>query len=349
MKNISALFFTFLFVLVSNTIVAQQPKKLFRTEEPLKFTLVFDNKEVLRDKEERDEHQAELIHLLEDGTNYTHNIKISVRGKSRTKICRFPPLKLNFKKNATDNTVFSKQDKLKLVTHCSSSNANEEYVLKEYLVYKLYNAITPVSINARLCEITYVDVSDKKKTITKKGILLEDVEDVGKRNGLLEFKKDLRNQGSLDKINLDNLVFFQYLIGNLDWSIAKRHNVKILKDDSNGLPLGVPYDFDYSGFVNTSYAKAPEIFNVSSVRSRVFRGFCRNDNYEGSVSFYNSKKTELYTIINKSLYLDSKERENAIEYLDEFYEILNNRKLFYNNVVKACRSEHKHVYIEWDD
>jgi hypothetical protein len=221
--------------------------------------------------------------------------------------------------------------------------------MREYLAYKLYNAITPVSINARLCEITYVDMANKKKTITKKGILLEDVEDVGKRNGLLEFKKDLRNQESLDRINLDNLVFFQYLIGNLDWSIAKRHNVKILKDEGIGLPLGVPYDFDYSGLVYTSYAKVPEVFNVSSVRSRVFRGFCRSDNFEDSVKFYNSKKQQLYSIINESFYLDSKERESAIEYLDEFYTVLNNKKLFYKNVIIACTSVHEHLYKEWED
>jgi len=344
MKNINSCFVFLLFICVINTFYAQKPKKLFTSDETLKFTLTFNSKEVLKDKKTRDEHQAKLSHPTEDETDFTHNIKISVRGKSRTKICKFPPLKLNFKKKETGSTIFSKQNKLKLVTHCGNSDVYNEYVIKEYLIYKLYNVITPISINARLCEITYVDESNKKQSITKKGILLEDIEDVGKRNRLLEFDRDLRNQESLDKYNLDNLVFFQYLIGNLDWAIEKRHNVKILKDDGNGLPFGVPYDFDYSGFVNTLYAKPPEGFEIPNVKSRVFRGFCRSNNYKDNVDYYNSKKEQLYAIINEATVLDLKERNNLIDYLDDFYAILNNKKSFIKNVVKACRSEHKHVY-----
>jgi hypothetical protein len=344
MKNLYTFFLLVLFFCIVQESSAQKTKKLFRSDEPLKFTLVFDSKEVLKDKKSTDEHQAELIHKLEDSTTFTHNIKVSVRGKSRLEICNFPPLKLNFKKKATKNTIFSKQDKLKLVTHCNNYGDNKNYLEKEYLAYKLYNVITPVSINARLCEITYIDKSNRKKTITEKGILLEDIDDVGKRNGLLKFKRDIRNQHSLNEDNLDNFVFFQYLIGNLDWSITEKHNVKILKDDANGLPFAVPYDFDYSGFVNTSYAKVPDGFYKSSVRARIFRGFCKADNYKEKVNYYNSKKEELYKTINEASFLDLEERESVIDYLDKFYDILNDKKLFFKKVVKACEVEHEHLY-----
>jgi hypothetical protein len=108
MKSINSRFFAILLICISFTLVAQEPKKLFRSDETLKFTLVFDQKEVLKDKELRDEHQAELIQELEDGTSFTHNLKMSVRGKSRTNICGFPPLKLNFKKKRDGEHYFFK-------------------------------------------------------------------------------------------------------------------------------------------------------------------------------------------------------------------------------------------------
>ena len=47
---------------------------------------------------------------------------------------------------------------------------------------------------------------------------------------------------------------FQYMIGNFDWHITRLHNVKMFSDEENHFML--PYDFDYSGFVNAHYAES---------------------------------------------------------------------------------------------
>jgi len=195
-----------------------------------------------------------------------------------------------------------------------------------------------------LCEITYVDLGNKRKTITKVGILLEDVKTVAKRNNLKVFEKLIRNQESINKFDLDNFTFFQYMIGNLDWSIPKRHNVKILKDKNKGLPIAVPYDFDYSGFINTSYAIPPKGFGISTVKKRVFRGICRVNNYSATIKFYQSKKNELYSVINNASFLDAKNRSELINYLDDFYTTLNNPKEVNKKIIKTCRAKHKHTY-----
>jgi hypothetical protein len=39
----------------------------------------------------------------------------------------------------------------------------------------------------------------------------------------------------------------------------------------------IPYDFDYSGFVDAPYAVPPEGVSVTSVKSRHYRGFCRHN------------------------------------------------------------------------
>lgn len=336
-----------LFLLIfTNATYCQEAKELFQSEKLLKITLTFDINEVTSDLKVREERDAELSYLISDGSTITHKIKINVRGNSRTNndVCRFPPLKLNLKKKEVKNTLFNGQNKLKLVTHCNSTNESENYVKKEYLIYQLYQNITSTSIKARLCEITYVDLGKKGKTFTEIGILLEDVDDVAKRNNLIVFEDVIRSQESLNKVNLDNLVFFQYMIGNLDWSISERHNVKIIKGKKKGLPIAIPYDFDYSGFVDTPYAIPPKGVNVSTVRTRVFRGYCRINNYTPTIKFYQDKKEELYTTVNNAIYLDDKNRTNIINYLDDFYTILKNPKEVNEKIIKACRAKHKHTY-----
>ena len=332
--------------LVSTFSFSQEIKKLFQSDEILKITLKFNINEVINDVKIRKERAAEFSYLQNDGKKITHKIKLNVRGNSRTNkdVCSFPPLKLNFKKKEIKNTLFYNQDKLKLVTHCNSSKKSENYVKREYLIYKLYQEITSNSINARLCEITYVDSEKNKKTFTKIGILLEDVDDVAKRNNLKIFKNKIRNQEALEKTNLDNLTFFQYFIGNLDWSIPKRHNMKIAKAKNKGLPIAIPYDFDYSGFVNSPYSVPPEGYNISSVKTRVFRGICRINNYRATIKFYQNKKQRLYTTINNAGFLDAKSKKDIIKYVDDFYAILNNQKTLNKKIVKACRAKHKHTY-----
>lgn len=336
-----------LFLLVlANTSYSQEVKELFQSDELLKITLKFDINEVTSDIKTREEREAELSYLLPDGEIIAHKIKINVRGNSRTNtdVCRFPPLKLNFKKKKVKNTLFNGQDKLKLVTHCNSTKKSENYVKKEYLIYKLYQSITNTSIRARMCEITYVDLGRKGKTFTEIGILLEDVDDVAKRNDLKVFKDVIRTQESMNKVNLDNLVFFQYMIGNLDWSISKRHNVKVVKDKKKGLPIAIPYDFDFSGFVDTSYAVPPAGFDIPSVKTRIFRGYCRINNYNSTIKFYQSKKDELYTTIKNATFLDDKNQTTMVNYLDDFYTILNNPRKLDKNIIKACRGNHTHTY-----
>ena len=44
---------------------------------------------------------------------------------------------------------------MKVVTNFRNSEAYDEYVLREYLCYKIYNAISPVSFRVRLLKMKY--------------------------------------------------------------------------------------------------------------------------------------------------------------------------------------------------
>ena len=319
---------------------------LFNSDSLLELRISMNVEEVINDIEVRDEHEATLSYKLADGNDEIFKIKVMVRGKTRTitKVCRFPPLKLNFKKKKVANTLFAGQNKLKLVTHCNSRAINEEYILREYYVYKLHQLVTPYSFNVRLCKITYDDKEGKFDPTPHYGFLIEDIDDLAKRNGMKEFKDSIPNQELCNRVETDRLMLFQYMIGNLDWSVPHRHNFKLIAKEKS-LPVAVPYDFDYCGMINTSYAAVPEDMNVPSVRTRVFRGLCRQKGgYDAVLKYFQELKPDIYAVYKESEYLSDKSKTSAIKYLDDFYKVLDKPKLFEQKVVRACRAKHKHLF-----
>ena len=90
-----------------------------------------------------------------------HAIAVRNRGNSRLRVCEFPPLRLDFDRDATAGTVFEGQNKLKLVTHCRNYDRGEQDMLEEYLTYRLFNALTDASFRVRLLRIRYVDTDGR--------------------------------------------------------------------------------------------------------------------------------------------------------------------------------------------
>lgn len=343
-RKISLLLF---FLIGTLELISQNPKKLFRTDSILNLTIEMPMKDVISDIVERKEHEANLFYMNPDGSRSDHKIKVMVRGKTRAKkvTCKFPPLSLNFKKKELKGSLFAGQNKLKLVTHCKSADYFENYIKREYTVYKLYQHINPYSFNVRLCKITYVDLNEKTKTMIHYGFLIEDIKDVAKRNDMEVFKGPIRNQEVLNKEELDKLALFQFMIGNLDWSIPKRHNIKIIKNNSSKyLPIAVPYDFDYSGMVDTPYAIPPEGIDISDVKSRVFRGLCRELGYGKTIQYYKTIRPELKAELDGISYLSDKAKKEMIDYFNSFYKVLNDPAYIDKNIDKACRAKHKHIY-----
>ena len=126
-------------------------------------------------------------------------VKLQVRGNFRKlwNNCSFPPLYLDVPKKKASQTVFANQNKLKLVTHCEG----EEYVVREYLVYRLYNLLTDYSFQVRLCRVSYVDSTGKRPTETRWGMLLEDESNLVKRNGGLPNKLRQISMANMDSLH----------------------------------------------------------------------------------------------------------------------------------------------------
>ncbi len=335
-----------LLLLTSVVLQSQKVKKLFRSDSILEIQVTLPIEDVINDLEERNQYESTISYVDEDGQTTVHKVKIHVRGKTRAlkQICSFPPLMLNFKKKEIQNSIFKGQNKLKLVAHCQDSKLSQEYVRKEYVVYKMYEIISPYSFKVRLCKITYIDKNNRQEPITYNGFLIESINHLAKRSDMKEYKESLRNQEVLNKDNLDKLVLFQYMIGNLDWSIAERHNIKLMIGGGGGLPLGVPYDFDYAGMVDTPYAVPPEGSDVSNVRMREFRGYCKRDGYDTTIAYYQKIKDELFAVITDAHFLKESSRKNMNKYLETFYRNIDNPKYVDKKINGACKIDHKHAY-----
>lgn len=332
--------------LATTELYAQEAKALFRSDSVLEVSLELPIKEVVNDTKERMKHDAKLYYTQTDGSIVNHAIKVKVRGKTRAlkQTCSFPPLEVNFNKTDTKNTVFHDQKKLKLVTHCMNDDEYEEYVQKEYVVYKIYDKISPYSFNTRLFKINYVDANNPKRKNMHYGFFIERLKDVAKRNNMRVLKDSIRIQEVVNKEDLDKLVMFEFMIGNLDWSIPKMHNMKLIIGDKGSLPMAVPYDFDYSGMVDTPYALPPEESNFADVKTRHFRGFCRQDGYKSTIEFYLSLEQDLLNEIEKADYLRDQTKKAMTKYMNSFYKNLKDPKYVDKKINKACRVKHKHAY-----
>ena len=314
---------------------------LFDSEDILELTLTSDLTVVRKDiGEKRTYHPANISYQNEEGDLVSIDLKVKTRGNSRRSknMCNFPPLRLNFKKDNTSATIFEGQDKLKLVVHCQENDEEyKEYMIREYLVYKAYELLSDMSFRVRLFKIKYVDTGGKKKQTERYGFIIEDQRFLAERLGGTMLKDKKIHAESMDKTNVDIVSVFQYMIGNLDWSVKENHNMKLCYIEGN-LPYCIPYDFDLTGIVHTEYALPPEMLPVNSVRNRLFRGYCRTaEEFETTFKVFLEIKEELYKLYQDSDLLSNQYIKSTLKYLDDFYEVINDPKLVKREFLKKCR------------
>jgi hypothetical protein len=324
-------FFAGLFILVSsacNNVYAQQfidRAKFFTDTSLLNATLTLNIKKVLAEKEKEGYiFPATFSCKMGDSLNVNDQISVEVRGHFRRTYCYLPPLKLIYKNNPA--AAFYRLKSLKLVNTCVPKWPDDQNLLKEFLIYKIYNLITDKSFRVRLLNLSYKDSSGKKKTITQHAFLMEDIKEVAKRNDCADWTGKKYSTEATNRRQMTIVAVFEYMIGNTDWSVAANHNIKLIhaNNDPMSRPFVVPYDFDYSGFVNTSYAVPDERLGIESVRQRVYRGFPRTMvELNDVLDIFKKQKANIYALINNLNILTAETKSGMIEYLDDFYGTIN--------------------------
>lgn len=325
---------------------------LFASVEPLKLVIDAPLSTITRSAaKSMDVHEATLIQTLADGSTETHAIKINARGLSRRDpdVCRFPPLRVDFKKKAVEGSVFEGQNRLKLVTHCQASNRFQQFYLQEYAIYRAYMTLTPVSFRVRLAEITYTDSEGRQKPVTRWGFFIEDVDDVAERNGLEEKSVPKIRSSRLRPDVAPYFALFQFMIGNLDWSSIRGpdpeeccHNTKLLglEDETDGMIVPLPYDFDFSGIISAPYALPPEGLPVSTVKKRLYRGYCRhNGGIPEAVALFLENRENILAAFETVEQLEDRVRQKSIRYVEGFFKILDDPKKIERQIIRKCRGK----------
>src|SRR5664280_123288 len=173
-------FFVSLFIcwndcLVAQTAIPDSSKnrfRLFDEDKLIEISLRFDLSTYFRTKPKEDYLKAEITFNLSKTDSISQSVRLRTRGVFRNRYCMFAPIELNFKKANFGYTDLNKITKLKLVPQCSSGKDKEDYVLREYLAYKLFNVLTDTSFRVRLLTVNYFDSEKKKSLSDNMGFLL---------------------------------------------------------------------------------------------------------------------------------------------------------------------------------
>ena len=320
-----------------------KPPKLFASDAPLTLTLSAPWRELVHDKSAKKRYPGTLEYVDEAGAKRSIPVAFEARGMNRLKVCKFPPIKLIFDKEAAEKTPFRGDKALKLSTHCDNGERWEQYVGKEMLAYRIYNLVTERSFKVRAVSATYVDGADRDGPHV--GFLVESDSAMAKRNQLekLDIVKPRLEQ--LDSLQNSRFALFEFLIGNTDFAqlagaTADRccHNSQLIGDHPPATVLAVPYDFDSSGLVDAHYAVPSPVLKIHSNRERVFRGFCANNaTLESARAELVKLEPNVLELARGDTHLDARSKAWAADYLSKGFELLRDDAKFASEVTAKCR------------
>ena len=319
------------------------PELLFNTDSILELTVETDLVALVNDiAYERDYHRAVISYLNDYGFDEMIPLKIKTRGNFRRgrDNCNFPPFLLNFTKKGTVGTIFEGRNKLKLVTHCvTEEEIYQNYILREFLVYRLLNQITEYSFKVRLVKIFYLDSEDVMESMTRFGFIIEGNKSLGRRISAKPTKVIITTRENPDYYLSTLLSLFQLMVGNTDWYLPD-HNLQpfALQDESD--TIAIPYDFDLTGFVNPHYSNQYRNYQLASPRDRYYLGFCRTEaEVEPVLDLLRDKRDALIKVVKDFKFLDQERKEDCIGYLTEFYDLIQSTDSALERMTATCGDE----------
>ncbi len=331
MRNLRISFMVFAFFLLTLSSGKGQSDPdvvgLFDTDELLQIRLTGEIGLLISDLEEDpDEYPALLSYTDENGQDIAIPIEVRTRGNFRRDPdnCNFPPLRIILSEEHINNTIFEGQDEIKLVTHCMTSMPEyEQFLLKEYSIYRLYSYFTPFSFRVRLAEITYIEKDNRDDQITSFAFFIERPKYMAERNDGKIIKIEYFTPSDLDEETYNILALFQYMIANNDWFVQMLHNIELVSIDPLRPPVPVPYDFDWAGLVEAPYRSSmgQSAENVSA--DRYYKGICvSRKRFIALFDLFKEKKDEVFTLYQEFDLLELEHKAKIIQSIYSFYEMI---------------------------
>ena len=207
------------------------------------------------------------------------------------------------------------------------------------MAYKVFNIITDNSFKVRLLNITYIDEGKDLKEDNEFAFLIEPEELLAKRIKAYPLKLDNVRNRNTDSVLTTIVNMFQYMIGNTDFSVPGRHNVKLFTWEDYTKPgiFPIPYDFDFSGLVNADYSSPHPTFDIDRVTERYYYGVCQSDKiYEETLKLFLDKKEEIFETINTFEYFDKRTLRYVNKYIQDFYDELEDPDFIEKYIRSTC-------------
>ena len=325
----------------------EHPKRyvsLFGSEDILEVFLRLDLAAFLKKTDRNQSFDGTMTIHFSETDSIDKKVTVKYRGENRYQTCRFPPMRIVFKKPLYEDSDSGRIKSMKLVNQCQSGASYEDYIIRECLVYKLYNVVTDTSFRVRLLKINFIDSEEKKKSMVQYGIFIEPEGLLTSRTNTTEIKSKSLSQRHMFPAMIDRVAIFNYMVSNWDWSVAGQHNVLVLKSMNIGaeeLGIPVPFDFDLTGVVNAEYSIPLPETGIETNRDRKFTGICRTrEDYRKDLMMFLDRKEEFYAVVNNYPYLNKTAKKDITAFLDQFFDQLEKPKSFENMVdyfLKNCQ------------
>jgi hypothetical protein len=296
---------------------------LFGADVPLDVTLTFDMKHYQRSKMKGEHIPATFSFSFNDSVWMKKSISIKARGEFRRGYCFYAPFWLNMEGSGLKLGESEDIKRMKVVTQCMRSHSYKDYLMKEYLAYRIFELLTPASFRTRLLRMTYVDTGRKNKETKTWGFIIEPEELLAERLNGVVIEDPFPGMHRMERESMNLVSVFEYMIGNPDYSIRALHNVKLFGlpgYQSGGYTL-VPYDFDYSGLVNTLYAIPDDVLPIETVTERIYLGPCREqEEYRRTLDHVQEFQEEIMLLVSSFPYLSEGQKKEIRYYLEQYFE-----------------------------
>ncbi len=276
-----------------------------------------------------------------DRTGETTEVDVRIRTRGRwnraTAGCEFPSLFIYFEPESAIGTPFEGETMLPLTTHCRHHTREYRNMVQvEYLAHRIFAMLTDVSLRTRLLNVTYKDMGSSRAR-ERFGFFIEHFDKLAERTGKTWRDTDMVDLDRVRPREMARLSLYQYMIGNLDWSAIQPHNVAMF-EDADGILTPVPYDFDYSGIVNTPYASPPSELPVYSVLQRYYRGLCWPElDWDAQFDEFLAIEDQVFEELASLSRVAFKERRRVRFFLKDFYQIIGSEKKRQSKIVDRCR------------
>ena len=286
-------------------------------KEVLEISVRTDIDKLLVNKKSSSYQGAYIKFADSDDVDAEWRVEIRARGKYRNKVCDFPPLKVKFDHSVLGPENLKAFKSLKLVTHCGDQAETEELLLREYLAYKIYNTITDQSLRVQLVKINWIDSHEKHQIGEKWGFLIENNDEMAQRLGGGIYEEYGVEHDDLNSQSAAQNSLYQYMIGNADWNLQGNKNIYLMKSNTTRDIMIIPYDFDFSGMVDATYARAE--YGLLSVQERIYLGESKSDEIGKALDLFKSKKKDIIDQVSSFNYLSRSGRNDLKKYIRSFY------------------------------